>query len=208
MTKSVAPIVLYTRQMEEIKKRVEVIKFLLDQQGSALYVQPTVESICLQFRKVLELIAFSSLTANRQAYEAVHKDFASHHKADILLKELRRINPLFYPVPISQRPKEINGVMVPDLITSGILTQEDYIDVFKKCGRLLHAPNPFGGTPSIAFYQKAFPIWLGKIVRLLNTHEVHLVTDPTMWIINMQEDGDDRVHYYVFEETSIVDTLN
>lgn len=199
MTKHAEPVVLYTRQMEEIKKRIEVISFFLGMKGSALYVQPTVESICLQFRKVLELIAFASLTANKKAYAAVHKDFASHHKVDILLKELGRINPHFYPVPVSPKPKLVDGVFVPELITAGILTQEDFVDVFKKCGRLLHTPNPFGGSPSIVFYEKSFPVWLDKIIRLLNTHEVHFVDDPSMWVIHMQEDGDDRVHYHVFE---------
>lgn len=198
MTKSVEPVIMYVRQMEEIKKRIDVISFFLDMKGTALYAQSTVESVALQFRKVLELIAFASLCANQKAYSKVHEDFAKHHKADILLRDLNRINPNFFPVSITSRSAIVDGVHVPELVR-GALTKEEFVDVFKKCGCLLHAPNPFAGSSSIAFYQKSFPIWLSKIVLLLNTHEVHFVDDPNMWVINIKEDGDESVHYHVFE---------
>ena len=199
MTKPIEPVILYVRQMEEIKKRIDVINFFLSLRGNALYLQSTVESICLQFRKILELIAFASLIANKAAYSAVHKDFSSHHKSDILLKELRRINPHFYPVPVTPKPKLVDGIFMPDLIKTGYLTPGEFVDVFKKCGRLLHVGNPYAGMISIAYYQKTFPVWLEKIVRLLNTHEVHFVDDSTMWIINMKEEHDEKVHFHVFE---------
>jgi hypothetical protein len=37
---------------------------------------PLMESAALQFRKVLELIAFGSLAANEKTYNATHADFA------------------------------------------------------------------------------------------------------------------------------------
>jgi hypothetical protein len=37
---------------------------------------PLMESAALQFRKVLEFIAFGSLVANEKTYKATHADFA------------------------------------------------------------------------------------------------------------------------------------
>lgn len=184
--------------MQEIKRRFEVIDFFLQLKGNALYVQATVESICLQFRKVLELIAFASLIANKKAYAAVYEDFSKHNKADLLLKDLRRVNPNFYPVPIQPQSKIIDGISVSELVIEPYLTPENFVHVFKKCSALLHTPNPFGGRVGVPYYQKAFPEWRMKIARLLNTHEVHFADDKDIWVINMQEDGDNHVHYYIF----------
>lgn len=201
MKKQAEPVVLYVRQMEEVKQRMEVISQSLRTVETTPYKQASVESIGLQFRKVLELIAFASLCANRNAYSKVHEDYAKHHRADILLKELERVNPLFYPAGVRNTGKKVDGVEMPELVP-GALTKEEFVDIFKKCGRLLHTPNPFSGIPSLEFYLKSFPVWLNKVVLLLNIHMIHLVDEPTMWIINMQEDGDDRVHAYTFERVS------
>jgi len=68
MSKQKPPIDLYADQMREIKQRTEVIDYFLYKGGSAIYESTNVETICLQFRKILELIAFSSLIANRAQY--------------------------------------------------------------------------------------------------------------------------------------------
>ena len=198
MTKTPEPIALYAQQMQEIKRRFEVIDFFLQLKGNALYVQSTVESVCLQFRKVLELIAFASLIANKKAYSSVYEDFSKHHKADLLLKDLRRLNPNFYPVPIQPKSKIVDGIHMHELVVEPYLTSDDFVHVFKKCSALLHVPNPFGGRVGLPYYQKSFPEWRMKIARLLNTHEVHFADDEDMWVINMQEDGDTHVHYYTF----------
>lgn len=67
MSKPAPPINLHAAQMREIKRRTEVIDFFLHKSGHALYQPTTIESICLQFRKILELIAFSSLIANKDS---------------------------------------------------------------------------------------------------------------------------------------------
>ena len=198
MTKTPTPIALYAQHMQEIKHRLEVIDFFLQMNGNALYVQSTVESVCLQFRKVLELIAFASMIANKKAYSSVYDDFSKHHKADLLLKDLRRVNPNFYPIPIQTKSKIVDGIHSSELVVEAYLTQDDFVYVFKKCSALLHVPNPFGGRVGLPFYQKSFPDWRIKIMRLLNSHQVHFVDDDNMWVINMQEEGDSYVHYYTF----------
>lgn len=199
MPKRLTPIQLYAQQMREIKRRIEVIDFFLFREGHALYLPTTIESVCLQFRKILELIAFSSLIANKERYTAAYANFSSHWNAELLLKDLRRINPKFYPQPIEERQSERPGIKTDATpITDGHLTEDDFVVIYKKCGGMLHAANPFGSKIGPHFFQKSFPSWRKKIIRLLNCHEVHFVEDTDIWIIHMQEDGDNEVHYYEF----------
>lgn len=200
MLKHKLPIQLYAEQMTEIKRRIEVIDFFLYKNGHALYQPSTTESICLQFRKILELIAFSSLIANKQQYSAVHKNFESHWNAELLLKDLSRVNPDFYPKPMEEKSSTTTGV-INDLIpiTSDYLTQEDFIQIYKKCGGMLHASNPYGSKTGYHYFEKSFTDWLKKLIRLLNSHEIHLVGQTSFWLFHMKENGDNNVHYYEFE---------
>ena len=61
-------IVLYCDLMEEIKRRMSVIDFYLSGGGHALFEPTTIESIGLQLRKILELIAMASLVTNKKEY--------------------------------------------------------------------------------------------------------------------------------------------
>ncbi|HXQ21126.1 MAG TPA: hypothetical protein VN812_05590, partial [Candidatus Acidoferrales bacterium] len=54
----------YAALMKEVKLRMEVISFFGTRPGHALYEPATVELMCLQLRKMLELIAMASLVAN------------------------------------------------------------------------------------------------------------------------------------------------
>src|ERR1700686_4533389 len=57
--------VKYADCMTFIRYRLEVIDRFLSRQLTTGYEIPDMETICLQFRKVFELIAMSSLCANR-----------------------------------------------------------------------------------------------------------------------------------------------
>jgi len=61
------------------------------------------------------------------------------------LKDLSRINADFYPKPIDEKPSQMAGVtneLVP--VTDGFLNQEDFVHIYKKCGGMMHAANPYG----------------------------------------------------------------
>ena len=91
----------YCDLMEEVKLRVNVIDFFISRKVHALYPPPTLESACLQLRKILELVAFGSLVANKDAYTAVYGNFSKKWDAGDLLKELGRSQSrFFYPFPI------------------------------------------------------------------------------------------------------------
>ncbi len=64
--------------MEEVKRRTLVISRLLNKELTTGYRMTDIETIYLQLRKVLELIALGSLVANVDEYSRQEKKFAQH----------------------------------------------------------------------------------------------------------------------------------
>ncbi len=193
-------IVKYCDLMEEIKRRISVIDFFLSGAGHALFEPTTIESMMLQIRKILELIAMASLVANKKVYSKVYSNFAKSWNAEYLLKDLARVNPDFYPKPVVELSSEDPRVK-NQLGDRGndYLTKDEFIKVYKKCGAIMHASNPLGRKPSYEYYKKIIPEWRVKIINLLNNHQIRLLNDTGFYLIHMKEDRDDKVHFYKFE---------
>ncbi len=193
-------IVKYCDLMEEVKRRMAVIDYFISGQGHAMYMPPTLESACLQLRKILELVAFGSLVANAEAYTAVYSKVSKAWQAADLLNELERINPQFYPVPVVEAPSDIPGVLHQlKKRDSDYLARADFPEIYGRCGIMAHAANPYGKGVDYAYYQKMLPVWRTAIVNLLNNHEIHLLNRPGMYVVHMKEVRDDKVHWYKFE---------
>jgi hypothetical protein len=194
-----ADIEKYCSVMEEVKRRTSVIDFFLMGKGSPIYMPTTVETCCLQLRKILELIAFASLVANKEAYSSAYTDFAKYWNAGELLKLLAKINPHFYPQPIVEEPSDQPGIKNklrkrdPDY-----LTEKEFAEVYGRCGVIMHAANPYGAGIDYDFYKKGLSIWLARIINLLNAHQIQLVGRPGFYLVHMQEHGHDRVRGYTF----------
>jgi hypothetical protein len=193
----------YADAMKEIKLRISVILSYNSGERNSKYKAATVETLGLQFRKVFELIAFSSLAANQELYSTVHSDFAKHWEAAKLIKNLRRINPDFYPKPVVEKKTSQPGVL-HQLVDRGpdYLTQEDLIEAHGRCGALMHASNPFAQAIDYTLYERLFPNWLTRIINLLNNHRIHLPGDTGAYHVHMQEEGHDEVRWYRFERVA------
>lgn len=189
----------YATLMKELKLRTEVLTFFVTGKGNALYQPPTVESCCLQIRKMLELIAFGSLVANKDIYSAAYAKFATHWHAGRLLRDLEKVNANFYPKPVVEVPSKQPGV-VNELKERGpdYLTKTDFEKLYDECGAIMHSRNPYSQPIDYGWYQQQLPPWRIKIVNLLNSHQVHLVNHPGFYLIHMKEENDDDVHYYEF----------
>ena len=186
--------------MEEVKMRTEVIRAFLSGESKTVYKQTTVESICLQIRKILELIAMASLVANKEEYAKVRKDFAKNYHAQWILNTIESINPNFYPQP-SNQVLDSTGKKVVRLesIKSGYLTKKEFENIYERCGGLLHAENPFGAKKDLDNFLKVVPSWMDKIIKLLNHHQAQLVNENLqLWVV-MNSDKDGKVHVTLFE---------
>ena len=61
---------LYYNCLDEIKRRINVIADHLNKVTTEKYLIIEVETMCLQFRKILEKIMLMSLVANKEQYAA------------------------------------------------------------------------------------------------------------------------------------------
>jgi hypothetical protein len=195
----------YCNLMEEVKRRMNVIDFFISGGGHALFKPTTTESVSLQIRKILELIAMGSLVANKESYSKIYADFAKSWNAEYLMKDLERVNQNFYPRPIVEIPSKTKGVKT-DLKERPVdyLTKNEFVKVYKKCGAIMHSGNPFGSHVDYKYYENNIPIWAQKIVNLLVCHQIQLVNSNIFYIIHMLEERDGKVHFYKFE--SLVNT--
>src|SRR5437868_3507977 len=88
----------YRNCMIEVRGRLQFV----DAVGTGMF--PAIselfgkEIVFLQFRKILEVIAFGSLIADRAAYSLAYKEFATEWNATKVLTNMEQINPEFYPV--------------------------------------------------------------------------------------------------------------
>jgi len=176
----------YIALMAEIKRRTSVIDGFAKGPIHALYQATRIESIYLQFRKILELVAMGSLVANKAAFSRAYKKFAKYWNAELLVKDIQRINPNFYPKPIIQRSSAKTGVKM-DWADRGpdYLTKDDLIKLYKKCGGIMHSGNPYGSQIDYGYYETGIGEWRTKIVNLLNAHQIRLINDENIYLVQM-----------------------
>lgn len=194
----------YTRCMEEIKRRYVVIGRFLYEGATTGFPMTDTELICLQFRKILELIALSSLCAHRAHYERVIRKFHKEWNARDILTEIERINPHFYPVPTLQVPDPSTGKVTEwKDVEEGFLTQDEFIRCHGECGNLLHAENPYSRNQiNLEDWKAKFRDWYAKIMRLLNHHQVQLVETDQLLVTVMKDERDGKVYAYEFVRVS------
>lgn len=63
---------LYVNCMEEIRDRISLVESVGQHRLMTGFEACDQELVFLQFRKVLELVAFASLTANKEKYALAH----------------------------------------------------------------------------------------------------------------------------------------
>jgi hypothetical protein len=190
----------YCALMTEIKKRTHAITHMLKGLSTTSYKATNIEFMCLQIRKMLELISMGSLVLNKEEFEAIGQKYAQYWNARLILQDIERLNPDFYPIPILEVPSKRPGVQ-NDLLdkTTGFLTRDDFVKVYEKCGKMMHANNPFGSQADLDYYSSKIPEWEDLIIGLLNCHIIHLKGVKGFYIIHMQEEGMDDVRGYFFE---------
>ena len=191
-------ILKYCDLMEEIERRTVVLNAFGSGAAAALYRATTIESVYLQFRKILELIALGSLVANKSEFSKVYGEFSKCWNAQYLLRDIERLNADFYPRPVIEVPSTQPGVKMEWRDKKdGFLTRDEFLKLYQKCGAIMHAGNPYGSQVDYGYYERNVQTWLTKITGLLNSHTIRLVNDKNLYLIHMQE-NDGKVHHYVF----------
>lgn len=198
MSRTKTDIQKYCDCMEEIKLRSNLIFSIVNGKitlGKEIF---DYELICIQLRKILELIALSSLVSNKRVYSETYEDFHSHWNAKKILNALEKINPNFYPVPAQIDPKgkigSNNAYHMKKDSKKSALTKNEFVRLYNICGSILHTKNPYAQKKNIDI---EIPIdsWMKKIAHLLNQHYIQLV-DGSFWLIHMIDPQDKKAHAY------------
>ena len=193
----------YATCMEEAKRRIDVIEHFLSGNAHAVYLQTTVDTICLQLRSVLEVIALASLVANRAAYSEHRNNFRKDWHAKRILQDLENVNPAFYPRPTKQVVDPVDGRVTETLeVRDGYLTRSDFGVLYDRLGGLLHAESPFSAARDYQSVLGELPGWVDRVRGLLNHHLIQLVdSDHQLWVL-MESSHDGRPHVFLFERLS------
>lgn len=190
---------LYVHLMNEIKKRSNSVLTMLQKKYSTAYPVTNIEFMCLQIRKMLELISLGSLVINKSDFEEQKIKYEKFWHAERILSDIERLNPDFYPKPIYEKPSSVLGIKNDFIeLEDGYLKRDEFAKIYEKCGKIMHADNPFGSKVDIKYYESQIMNWLDLIVRLLNTHVIRLKDNNNFYLIHMKEDRDDLVHGYNF----------
>jgi len=188
--------------MEEIKLRTTAAASMLRKEVTTSFQATNIEFICLQIRKILELIALASITANKEEYAKQYENFFKHWKAKVILESVEKVNPRFYPSPLQQIGDQRLTFREVQPVSEGFLTKADFASAYDACSQALHASNPYGEAIDYAFLEKEIPGWIQKIKTLLNHHMVQLIDKKqSLWVI-MHAEHDGRVHGFIFKKIS------
>lgn len=106
-----------------------------------------------------------------------------------MLKFIEKVNPNYYPIPLTE-PREIApGRKHSDRIADGYLTKEDFVTLYDGCSKVLHCRNPYApGDPTINV-QYSVDEWSQRIKALLGWHCVQLVDVDGLWIFKVPNHG-------------------
>lgn len=177
----------YASLMGDVGRRLETIKSLLERKTTTLFVQTNTETMCLQLRMTLEIIAFANLVANQRAYEQVRNDISSDWHADRILRTIERVNADFYPRPV--RAVTTRGFRFK---RSGFLTRAQFAELYDTCGGLLHTGSPFKPPLNYVRFRRTIGRWVARIESLLAEHLVTIVgaENSQLWVIVPLDDTD------------------
>lgn len=186
----------YVNYMADINHR---INFLRAFDLNSVPKQIAVELFALQFRKIVEMIVFSSLVANRERYAALHDDFVSHWKISEIIRRIKAINKDYLPIPVEETEK--NGEKYWDYPSGKqFFSEQELISIYKESGGILHSRKPFSEKrPDIEQFISRANDRISKFVRTLNCHQVHPLNDKEVFIVHIEEEEKPNPVIYRFK---------
>jgi len=179
----------YAACMEEIKRRTSILdKSLAPFRQSATVSVANCELAALQLRKIYELIAFATISANKNRYIRLRKSYEKDWNLAKIVKFISSGNPNFLPQPIYEVESDLEGVRFDVKVKDvPILTKEELISRHGKLGDVLHAQNPYRNPPNYRDWLEHLTNWRDEVVGLLNTHKVKIDEDHWFRVVMQGE---------------------
>lgn len=188
----------YCGSLNDIRVRLELVRSICKGSLSAGAELLNYEIAAVNLRKVLELIAFGSLTANKAAYTAAYVGIEKKWRAKALLDDLEKIHADFYPKPL-QRPAISGGAPRHfhfEFQNTGFLTRDEFIELYDVCSKVIHTRNPFAADTTVDFRITVVE-WAERIEKLLSFHLFRLSGMSQIWIGELVAPSDGKSHIYI-----------
>lgn len=161
---------LYCNLMSEIKCRLETIAHVVGQPPLSLAAR--YEFGYLQLRMICEVMAIACLTAHGDVIATEQPRLRRSWSAGEILNGLEKLHADFYPEPAKEVLGEDGRPGIEILKTTGHhLSKYDLMDLYNKCGDVLHRGNLKNIAPRKIQKSDLVAIghWHGKIINLLNS---------------------------------------
>ena len=134
----------YLSCMREIKKRVNIIKWMLHKEMAIDHKLFHTEFISLQFRSITELILLANLSAHKTLYNKGCEKLKNEWRIKSILQFLKSVNTDFYPLPVTETFSEENpNIPIYLSLYTGFLSLEDLGIIYDTCNNYIHPKNPF-----------------------------------------------------------------
>lgn len=205
----------YADRMKEIVRRSNVIDAFLTRRITALYLPTTVESIYLQLRSILELIATASLMVNDSAVVKLTEKGRRNWAAGDILEAVQEINPgFYYPKPVRADDSVVPGInYIHREFKGDYLTRDKFDTLYDVCSKTIHVQNPFDRNAPEKDYERLLKDavkWRQRIRELLVHHEFRLIGDDNMYItlVRDEQHGDPVVWTFAPVDSSDSDMWN
>lgn len=202
----------YCILLEEIKLRINSVMEIIDERKNKeqnlnmeemIQFHMKTEFICLQIRKILELIIFGTMVANQEIYKKTYSDFKNHWNVRKIMRKIEIINKNYYPIAMSFGDSKLNddGINYThelNVLNTEFLTKEEFIKLYDKCSEIIHSPNPFQNNHLINF-EKTLEDWMYKIVSLIYIHQIKLVNSKHTWLITLNYSPNGKINVQLLD---------
>lgn len=184
---------LYLKNMSLIKMRMRALSDVIRLKRTTTYEITNIEFCILQVRKILELIALSSLVSDADLYREKMDKIEKKWNARLIIRDIERIHPDFFPHPITIESHRDEGEPDEFLeLNEPYLTKDKLIEIYQLCGKYLHQASPFADEMQVnrSYWKVKSELveWSRLITRLLSTHVIHLYNEDYMWYVVMNEE--------------------
>jgi hypothetical protein len=187
----------YLDLMVGIKKKISHIEKIYNKHITTGSTEYDIELICLHLRKILEAICLGSVVMNKTEFERLQRDYISYKSNAQFFDQLKKINPDFYPKPIIQGEKDLNGNLQIFDRKEGFLKKEELISLTSELNKLAHVENPYAVPVDYNAYWIKIPEWLNRIHMLLHCHLIKLHGSKNFYRVYVYNQDDENV--YAFE---------
>ncbi len=180
---------------EALARLVECDRFLSSYNSSKDIL--VLDCAILQMRKALEAVAFAAIAPNKDQYAeyraqaARSADFTKDFNARSILQFLSKVNPDFYPLPVSAPIAVSPGNWHFERREDKSLTKENFESFYDRLGKHLHADNPWGNDKGLENLAKDIPEVIAATRSLLSWHFTTIRTPQFsgVWVVEAPSSG-------------------